>query len=149
VAGKAVTVQASKRDRYRRIVGVVWAPAPGCASCPPVDAGLHLIAAGQAWHFKQYAHEQSPEDRAAYAAAEERARAERRGLWQEPDPIAPWAWRDGQRADAASDDQRGDWCAQHRFCKQMTSCADARRALTACGWSKLDGDGVPCESLCR
>jgi hypothetical protein len=112
---------------------------------------LHLVAAGMAWHFKRYAREQSPEDRAAYAAAEVQARAERRGLWQEPDPIAPWAWRTGQRAVAATDDQPGDWCARHRFRKQMTSCADARRALIECGWSKLDGDGdgVPCEAVCR
>ena len=120
--------------------------------CPPVDAGLHLVASGMAWHFKRYAHEQQPADRAAYATAEDRARAERRGLWQEPGPIAPWDWRGGLRSPARAGAARDtDWCASHRFCKQMASCADARRALTECGWSKLDGDGdgVLCESLCR
>jgi hypothetical protein len=152
LAGKVVAVEYDKRDRYGRIVGKVWAPGAGCGSpkCPSVDAGLHLVATGQAWHFKRYAHEQEPADRAAYAAAEESARADRRGLWQEPDPIAPWDWRDGQRSPAKAE-QRADWCASHRFCNEMVSCAQARRALMECGFSKLDGDGdgVPCERLCR
>ncbi|WP_090312052.1 excalibur calcium-binding domain-containing protein [Pseudomonas linyingensis] len=38
-----------------------------------------------------------------------------------------------------------------KSCSQMTSCAEARFHLEQCGNTKLDGngDGVPCESLCR
>lgn len=42
-------------------------------------------------------------------------------------------------------------CGSKRYCTQMTSCAEARFYLKQCGLRKLDkdGDGVPCESLCR
>jgi hypothetical protein len=38
-----------------------------------------------------------------------------------------------------------------RFCKDMTTCEEARFYLTTCGLSGLDRnkDGVPCEKLCR
>lgn len=41
-------------------------------------------------------------------------------------------------------------CTKHT-CKQMRSCAEARYHLEHCGIHSLDGDGdgVPCESLCR
>jgi len=32
-------------------------------------------------------------DQALYEAAEDSARAERRGLWVDPDPVPPWEWR--------------------------------------------------------
>jgi endonuclease YncB( thermonuclease family) len=74
--GKAVRVDWSKRDRYGRVVGQVWVAAPDArcqgAGCPKtLDAGLAQVTAGLAWHYKKYAHEQSPEDRGRYAFADE------------------------------------------------------------------------------
>ena len=42
-------------------------------------------------------------------------------------------------------------CQQPATCSQLTSCTEAKRLLTQCGFNNLDrdGDGVPCESLCR
>lgn len=42
-------------------------------------------------------------------------------------------------------------CGGKSTCKQMASCAEARHYLNDCGLSKLDkdGDGTPCESLCK
>lgn len=42
-------------------------------------------------------------------------------------------------------------CSVRKTCGQMASCAEARYHLTECGNTRLDrdGDGVPCESLCR
>ncbi len=34
-------------------------------------------------------------------------------------------------------------CYNKRFCKEMTSCEEAKFYLTQCGLSRLDGDGVP------
>ena len=42
-------------------------------------------------------------------------------------------------------------CGSKRYCREMTSCAEARHYLDQCGLSRLDGDndGVPCESICE
>jgi deoxyribonuclease-1 len=42
-------------------------------------------------------------------------------------------------------------CGSERYCKQMTSCEEAKFYLLQCGVSSLDrdGDGVPCEALCK
>ena len=85
VAGKQVTVEYQKRDRYGRILGKVLVNG--------VDACLKQVKAGLAWHYKKYQHEQSPEDRQLYANAENQAREERLGLWRENNPNPPWEWR--------------------------------------------------------
>jgi len=90
VYGAEVVVEYEKRDRYGRIVGKIVRGGQ--------DASLALIEAGYAWHFKRYAAEQSPADRATYARAEEAAREARRGLWSERGPLPPWEWRARGRA---------------------------------------------------
>lgn len=42
-------------------------------------------------------------------------------------------------------------CADSKYCKEMTSCAEAKFYLNECGESRLDRDhdGVPCENVCR
>jgi endonuclease G, mitochondrial len=42
-------------------------------------------------------------------------------------------------------------CGNKRYCKQMSSCEEAMYHLNNCGVRSLDGDGdgVPCEALCR
>ena len=89
--GKTVTVHWYKRDRYGRLVGKV--PVDG------KDACLQQVIDGYAWWYRAYAKEQSLEDRRNYAAAEEGARAARRGLWYDPNPVPPWEWRRKSRED--------------------------------------------------
>ena len=57
------------------------------------DVGLAQLDAGLAWWFRKYAHEQHPKDRTNYEAAEDRAAADRVGLWQDKNPVPPWEWR--------------------------------------------------------
>jgi len=45
------------------------------------------------WWYRHYANEQSPADRLLYEDAENKAKAEGLGLWQDPDPMPPWEWR--------------------------------------------------------
>jgi endonuclease YncB( thermonuclease family) len=85
VAGKEIVVEWSKRDRWKRLIGVV--------KLDGVDQNLHLVERGLAWHYKKYEAEQSPGDRDAYSAAEKAAQGARRGLWSDPEPIPPWEWR--------------------------------------------------------
>jgi endonuclease YncB( thermonuclease family) len=54
---------------------------------------LEQIRAGMAWWCREYAKEQSAQDRAEYAATEEDARAKRAGLWKDSKPVPPWEWR--------------------------------------------------------
>ena len=81
VAGKQVTIEYQKRDRYGRIVGKILLDG--------IDACLEQVKAGFAWHYKKYQIDQSPEDRQLYADAENKARYERLGLWRENNPIPP------------------------------------------------------------
>ncbi len=41
-------------------------------------------------------------------------------------------------------------CGNKKYCKQMTSCKEAKFYLEECGLKKLDKDkdGIPCEKLC-
>jgi endonuclease YncB( thermonuclease family) len=59
------------------------------------DVGLAQLDAGLAWWFRKYAHEQYPKARIDYEAAEDRAAADRVGLWQDANPVPPWEWRRG------------------------------------------------------
>jgi endonuclease YncB( thermonuclease family) len=91
---KEVEIAWSKRDRYGRILGKVMVQSPDCRTCPKtLDAGQAQISVGMAWWYRKYAMEQSPEDRGRYEFEEREAKARRVGLWQDPDPIAPWDWR--------------------------------------------------------
>ena len=74
-----------KRDRYGRIIGKI--------SVDHRDVYLEQVRRGMAWHYKQYAGDQSPDDRGAYADAEVAARAAGVGLWHDVAPVAPWEWR--------------------------------------------------------
>lgn len=85
VYNQYVTVEWHKRDRYQRIVGRVMVNG--------VDANLEQLRAGWAWHYKRYEGEQSADERQLYATAEAEARKALRGLWQDPEPVAPWDWR--------------------------------------------------------
>jgi endonuclease YncB( thermonuclease family) len=85
VFNKQVVVESSKEDRYRRKVGKVQHDG--------MDVNLELLKKGMAWHYTAYAKEQEMADRKAYADAEAEAKAQRRGLWQENTPSAPWEFR--------------------------------------------------------
>ncbi len=85
VYNKQVTVEGSKQDRYGRDLGKIVLDGQ--------DINLEQIRRGMAWHYKQYARDQSPADRAAYAEAEATARSQRIGLWQDAQPVPPWSFR--------------------------------------------------------
>jgi endonuclease YncB( thermonuclease family) len=132
VRGKSLRLEVVDRDDYGRTVARVFVG--------DVDVNLALVRAGAAWVYRKYS-----KDR-AFVAAEENARSARRGLWAADAPVAPWDWR--HRRMPASGTAFS--CSGKRYCREMTSCAEARFYLRECGRSSLDGDrdGVPCETLC-
>ena len=152
VAGKDVRVETSKNDRYGRVLGKVWVQPQDCSGCgKTLNANLAQILAGMAWWYQDYARDQPAQDRVRYESAVKEARQRKLGLWSEPAPIPPWAWRRGQRAPSKSVVVADTQCGSKRYCREMTSCEEAKFYLQKCGRSSLDGDsdGVPCESMCR
>jgi len=57
------------------------------------DVNLAQVERGMAWFYRQYQREQSANDRRLYEAAEDAARADKRGLWRDADPAPPWEFR--------------------------------------------------------
>jgi len=89
IEGKDVKVIIYKKDIYDRYIGTVYHNGQ--------DVGLRQVEAGMAWHFKQFAYEQNAEERKLYTQAEQKARAEKLGLWKDSKPVAPWEFRSGKK----------------------------------------------------
>jgi len=85
---RQVVAACGKTDKYRRLVCKVMNHG--------VDANIEQVKAGMAWWYRKYAREQSLSDQDNYAAAEELAKSDSKGLWNDPNPIAPWEWRKRQ-----------------------------------------------------
>jgi endonuclease YncB( thermonuclease family) len=82
VAGREVTVDVRGRDSFGRTLGVVRVGGD--------DVNSAQVRDGWAWVFRRFSHD------AALLALEEEARRERRGLWRDAHPEAPWAYRERQ-----------------------------------------------------
>ena len=78
--GRVVKVRSVAADRYGRWVSTVTADG--------VDAGLVMVAEGEAWAYRTYLWALPKEARGRYLAAEARARRAGRGLWAEHHPAA-------------------------------------------------------------
>jgi endonuclease YncB( thermonuclease family) len=94
VFGKQATLDCIDIDRYgRSVCKVMVAPASAADGRKTLDAGLAMLTLGMAWWYRSYAREQSPQEQGQYEFAEGEARARLAGLWRDPEPIEPWAWR--------------------------------------------------------
>ena len=95
--GGPVSAHCYKKDRDRRDVCRVYVQGR--------DVALEQVEAGYAWWFRQFANEQTEQERLDYERAENQARAARRGLWQEQNPEAPWVYRQRLRASRTAKDR--------------------------------------------
>lgn len=80
---QSVRIAWKERDRYGRTLGHVYFNERWI--------NQEMIAEGWAWHYKEYNRDPRLAD------AETEARAAKRGLWADPDPVAPWEYRRRQR----------------------------------------------------
>lgn len=140
VFGKPVRVIEVDVDTYGRTVGEVYAD--------DVCVGCELVREGHAWVYRQYT------DDEVLIGLEAAARASGVGLWGLPESqrVPPWEWRRGAIGEGVKPPApRSLACGSKRYCREMTSCEEARFHLEQCGLTRLDGDGdgVPCEALCR
>lgn len=76
---KYVRVHFREIDRYGRIVGRIYDGEK--------EINVQMIAAGMAWHYRQYSADKE------YSDAETKARELKAGLWSSPVPVPPWQWR--------------------------------------------------------
>ncbi|MFM8930271.1 MAG: thermonuclease family protein, partial [Gemmataceae bacterium] len=79
VAGKDVVVDWKEKDKYGRIVGQVHQGS--------LDVNLQMVKEGLAWHYKKYSQS------ADLSRAEAEAKAGKKGLWADPNPVPPWEFR--------------------------------------------------------
>lgn len=87
---RTVRVQSSGTDRYGRTLGTLW--------IGETDANREMVRMGYAWAYRKYLRDDSLID------VEADAKAARRGLWSDPDPIPPWDFRKVSRERSKSDE---------------------------------------------
>lgn len=80
VGGRKVRIRRVDVDQFERLIGEIWLG----------DQRMNgeIVRAGFAWHYRQYAGDDSE-----LALAEAEARRDRRGLWADDRPLPPWVWR--------------------------------------------------------
>lgn len=153
-----VSCRATDQDRYGRPVAV--------CSAGDRDLNAWMVEQGWAMAYRQYGTD--------YVEQEAVAEREKRGIWA-GEFVPPWAYRRGERlpgegqssarsavSDTAPVARRPApsvsqpapspaACGTKTKCGQMADCAEARFFLEQCGVQRLDGDGdgVPCERICR
>jgi endonuclease YncB( thermonuclease family) len=76
---KNAILKQTSLDRYQRTLARVI--------CDGVDANQAMVAGGYAWVYDRYV-----KDKSLYKW-QRKAQQEKRGLWIDPSPIAPWAFR--------------------------------------------------------
>lgn len=84
IFGKMVTINIQKTDRYRRYISnVIYNDS--------LSLCHELVKNGLAWHYVKYSKDKTLQE------MEDKAKAAKVGLWQDPQPIAPWEWRSSKK----------------------------------------------------
>jgi endonuclease YncB( thermonuclease family) len=158
IFGQTISARVTGLDRYGRTVAVLMHGKS--------NINAEMVKQGGAWAYRLYLSDKH------YLRWEEDARQAHRGLWGLPADqiVAPWDWRAARRgSDHAADKPvlamprsllgstsrtaavSAARCGAKRLCRQMISCEESLFHLQTCGVRSLDGDGngVPCEKLCR
>lgn len=79
VYGKFVRVVDQGHDRYKRTIGRVYQG--------DVDVSAEQVKQGMAWVYRKYSKD------VTLPPLENEAKAQRLGLWDDAEPVPPWAWR--------------------------------------------------------
>jgi micrococcal nuclease len=88
VQARDAVVEEHGQDRYGRTLGTVFIIG---SNGTRTNANLAMVKQGLAWQYTRYDHSKELAD------AEKEARDQRRGLWNDKGPVAPWDWRRQKR----------------------------------------------------
>ena len=77
---KQASIKVVDTDRYGRTVGEV--------SCGATNANEAMVRSGMAWVYRKYA-----KGYPGLYKLEDEAKASKRGVWADPNPVPPWEWR--------------------------------------------------------
>ena len=167
--GKTVGVAHRLNYQNGRVIGSVFTE-----DC--LYANLDQLNKGLAWFYRVYQCELNMSQRTLFQEAEQRASQAHHGLWSQADPVPPWYFRNGTNPTTPT--CSSDWpkwsantgmsgadlapstggtstahavCGTKNSCSQMISCAEAQAYYSQCSVHSLDGDGdgTPCEALCK
>lgn len=83
IFGKHIKLNVLKQDRYGRLIAYVFYDTKNLSK--------ELLKAGLAWHYVRYS------DDDLLQTLEDGAKKDKRGLWIEPNAIAPWEWRSNKK----------------------------------------------------
>ena len=132
--GKVVKVAATGQDAYGRTLGVL-------IDENGRNLNAEMVQAGMAWHYAHY-NPDAPE----LAEAQKAAQANKRGLWSDPNALAPWEYRTRQKTAAAREKGEtpagGFWLNTSSNVRHNAGCAYYKntKAGRLCG----AGEGKPC-----
>ena len=79
IFGKQVKVIYRKKDRYKRILGIVY--------LQEKEINLQMVKDGFAWHYSYFDNTKS------YIEAEQKAKQNKSGLWIQENPVIPYEFR--------------------------------------------------------
>lgn len=86
VGNQFVKVKVNNLDRYGRSVAWVY--------LDNQDINAEMISLGAAWHYRYY---DKSEEYSHYEQLEQKAKAQRKGLWNRDNPTPPWDYRKTMR----------------------------------------------------
>ena len=152
LTGKSVRLEADtasgERDKYNRLLRYVFLE-------DQTNFNKMMVKEGYAYEYTyqnvSYKYQQE------FKQAEKDARENKRGLWAEEKCSGKTSSLPSDTKTALTQSPTapvitGSWtCAGKTKCTQMTNCEEAYFYLKNCALTKLDkdGDGVPCESICK
>ena len=141
---RQVRVRSSGVDDYGRTLGKLYLTSTVAGQ--EIDVNAEMVRTGNAWAYRHYLRDKN------LLTLEDEARRARRGLWSVPGAVPPWQFRHrgGTFEQLFLHSEPDTACGNKRYCRDMVNCEEAMMYLD-CGITRIDsdGDGIPCEAICR
>ncbi len=83
IFNKSVKIVVPYKDQYKRHVAFAYVDG--------ISVNEKMLESGMAWHFTKH------DQQVKWKELENKARNDKKGLWADPHPIAPWKYRTEQR----------------------------------------------------